>query len=51
MEPMQEAAAFHGSALNPQYPIQERLELALEALKRYEAEVERLREQISDLRL
>lgn len=43
MTPIQEAAAFHGMAINPMRPVDERLELALEALKRYEAEVERLR--------
>lgn len=43
---MEEAAAFHGMALNIGRPVEERLELALEALRRYEAEVHRLREEL-----
>lgn len=46
MEPWEEAAAFHGMALNPQRPSQERLELALTALERYEAVVRKLREEL-----
>jgi hypothetical protein len=37
------AAAFHGSAENPVYSVQERLRLALAALTRYEATVEEIR--------
>lgn len=36
----QQAAAFHGLALNQAYPLAERYELALKALALYEAEVE-----------
>lgn len=46
MEPHEEAAAFHGMALNLQRPLEERLELALEALRRYEAVVRKLREEL-----
>ena len=49
MTPIQEAAAFHGMALNAGRPLEERLELALEALRRYEVEVARLRGELSAL--
>lgn len=39
MTPIQEAAAFHGMAMNRGRPLGERLELALQALKLYEVEV------------
>ena len=34
------AAAFHGSALNQAYPIQDRLQMALQALHILESELE-----------
>lgn len=48
MTPIHEAAAFHGMAMNRGRPLGERLELALQALKLYEAEVERLRSQLTE---
>ena len=45
-----EYAAFHGSALNPAYTPLERLTFALRACELYEAEVERLRNEIKALR-
>lgn len=36
MTPAQEAAAFHGIALNYLYPVPERLHVALKALEYYE---------------
>lgn len=42
----EQAAAFHGLAINPTVSPGDRLELALQALNLYEAEVERLREQV-----
>lgn len=37
-----EAAAMHGIATNPAFPLAERLQAALQALAWYEAEVERI---------
>lgn len=43
LTPGQEAAAFHGIALNQAHPVANRLQAAKQALAWYEAEVERLR--------
>lgn len=45
----QQAAAFHGLATNRGYQVAERLELALQALKLYELEVESLQLLVQEL--
>ena len=49
LTPSQQAAAFHGLAMNVAYPSEERWSCALRALALYEAEVERLQELLDDL--
>ena len=47
MTPGQEAAAFHGIALNRAQPIEDRLQAAIQALNWYETEVGRLRAEVA----
>lgn len=46
MSPSHEAAAFWGSAENQAYPLEDRLAMALQALKFFGGETERLQEMV-----
>lgn len=48
MDRLSTAAAFHGSAENPHYSVDERLSLALAALGRYEKVVTEIQDVNSD---